>query len=314
MAMHAAVLSVSIIICTKDRIDSLMACLASVVTALDRASPLAAEIIVIDNNSQDDTAEQVTRFSQNCPYPVILGKERKRGQAAARNSGMRLSKGDILIFTDDDCRLSQDHITQALAHFMTDKEPVLRGGRVSLGHPEDIPLTVQLCPHIIQWHIHIKGWSHLGGGVIPGCNMAMPRTLIERVGFFDERMGAGTNIPAGEDSDYILRAYQNGFLIEYVPDMEVAHHHGRKTLEEGRRLIKNYAIAAGAVLMKHGLRHPNIVRKYFTKSVPRAIKGESANKTDPRIQQLRAMRKKARPYYFLGMARYAIKRFFVPAN
>jgi GT2 family glycosyltransferase len=60
---------------------------------------------------------------------------------------------------------------------------------------------------------------------------------VDRI--FDERFGAGTNIPAGEDTDYIYRAYLADVTIEYVPDMAVFHHHGRKSVTQAINLFRN---------------------------------------------------------------------------
>jgi hypothetical protein len=74
--------------------------------------------------------------------------------------------------------------------------------------------------------------------------MTMRRALVEKLGPFDERFGPGAIIPSGGNT--LFRAYVAGFTLEYVPDMTVVHHHGRKTPAEGRKLL-NLAIGDGAV-------------------------------------------------------------------
>ena len=98
---------------------------------------------------------------------------------------------------------------------------------------------------------------------IYGCNMAMRRSLAERIGFFDENLGAGKNIPASEDIDYIFRCYLQDVVIEYVPDMAVIHFHGRKTFSEGRNLLQNYAVGEGALYAKYLYKYPNFCRMFI---------------------------------------------------
>ena len=90
----------SIIICTKNRADSL----GRTLTALEGvAIPQAArvELIVVDNGSTDHTAE-VVRSHQSEKFELRLILEPIGGQAHARNRGMADTEGGIIIFTDDD--------------------------------------------------------------------------------------------------------------------------------------------------------------------------------------------------------------------
>ena len=89
-----------------------------------------------------------------------------------------------------------------------------------------------------------------------GANMTMRRALVDKLGPFDERLGPGSNIPAGEETDYIYRAYGAGIMLEFVPDLIVYHHHGRKTVADAYNIMRNYQIATGAVQVKHALRFP----------------------------------------------------------
>ena len=93
--------------------------------------------------------------------------------------------------------------------------------------------------------------------------MAMPRRLVDRLGLFDERFGAGSRIPGGEDTDYIYRAYLAGVTISYVPDIVVNHFHGRKKPAEGRNLFCNYAYGWGALNAKYFLSYPYLCRPFI---------------------------------------------------
>jgi len=96
-------------------------------------------------------------------------------------------------------------------------------------------------------------------GFIHGANMAMPRTVVNRVGLFDPRFGAGTNFP-GEDCDYIIRAHAAGIRVQYVPDMVILHFHGRRDKATAQRLFAGYMRANGALYIKHLRSSPLLIR------------------------------------------------------
>jgi len=74
---------------------------------------------------------------------------------------------------------------------------------------------------------------------------------------FNEDLGPGTPIDGGEDTDYFYRAYLANATLEYVPDMTVFHHHGRKTSADGKKLMIGYMIGTGAIYARYLLKHPN---------------------------------------------------------
>jgi GT2 family glycosyltransferase len=101
------------------------------------------------------------------------------------------------------------------------------------------------------------------GDMLAGCNMTMRRAVVERLGLFDESMGSGSRVGAGNDVDYVLRAYIAHIPIEYVPDMTVFHYHGRKTQAVARQLMENYMRGNGALLAKFAFKHTNLARPFY---------------------------------------------------
>jgi hypothetical protein len=177
---------------------------------------------------------------------------------------MLAAQGELLAFTDDDCRLHPEYVKDLFRHHAADSEPVLRGGRIELGDPTDLPLTIKTTPEPILWSRRRNSARHQPiSGQINGCNMTMPRSLVETLGPFDERFGPGSVIGSGGDTDYLFRAYLAGFTLAYVPDMAVIHWHGRKTVAEGRRLLHGYLIACGALYARHAPQHFNLCRPFI---------------------------------------------------
>jgi GT2 family glycosyltransferase len=155
---------------------------------------------------------------------------------------VRVSKGDLLAFTDDDCRLHPEYVNHLLRHDAADTELVLRGGRIELGDPTDLPYTINTSPTPKRWHISVNSTRHdCIAGELNGCNMAMRRALVERLGPFDENFGPGSRMGSGDDAEYFFRAYAARVILEYVPDMVVFHHHGRKTAKDHFSIDKERA-------------------------------------------------------------------------
>ena len=100
-------------------------------------------------------------------------------------------------------------------------------------------------------------------GFLNGCNMVMRRVLLDQIGLFDEEFGPGSYIGSGEDSDLMFRTYLAGATLEYVPDMTVLHYHGRKTPEAGRKLMRRYTIANGAMLARYQFTDPDLCRVFY---------------------------------------------------
>jgi glycosyltransferase involved in cell wall biosynthesis len=257
-------MKLSVLIATRNRAKALASCLSSIATAFANAPSIEAEIVVVDNGSTDDTPSVLQAWSNACGVAVKTLHEPREGKARALNRALQAAQGEILAFTDDDCRLSQEYVNQLLRHDAADTGLVLRGGCIELGDLTDLPLTINTDSTLQRWQRAMNSARYERfRGRINGCNMTMRRTLAERLGPFDEDFGPGSVIGAGEDADYIYRAYLAGATLEYVPDMTVFHHHGRKTADDGKELFRGYMIAAGALYARYLFTHPDLCRPFY---------------------------------------------------
>jgi glycosyltransferase involved in cell wall biosynthesis len=257
-------MKISVIVGTRNRAHVIAECLDSIAAAFAKARPLDAEIIVVDNGSTDGTLDLIRNWVAACPFPARWLSESRPGLSAARNYAMRVAQGDLLVFTDDDCRLNEEYIKDLLRHDAADTEPVLRGGRVERGDPTDLTLATKTSPDLTRWHRRMRSarYENLAAAIV-GCNLALRREVAERIGPFDERIGPGCSIPAAEDTDWVWRAYLADITIEYVPDMVVYHRHGRKGQVEGDKLFANYMIGSGALYAKYLFKDFDFCRKFF---------------------------------------------------
>jgi glycosyltransferase involved in cell wall biosynthesis len=255
-------LKLSVIVTTKNRARHIAPCLDSIAAAFALAAPLDAEIVIVDNGSADNTAAVIDGWARANAVPVQALSQRGPGKSRALNSALRAAKGDVLAFTDDDCRLHPEYVNDLLRHDAADTGLVLRGGRIELGDPTDLPLTINTSPTPQRWSLALNSTRHdCIPGQLNGCNITMRRALVERLGPFDEDFGPGSRIGSCDDAEYIFRAYVNGITLEYVPDMIVLHHHGRKTSEEGRALFRRYLIGWGGLHAKYLFKHHHFYRQ-----------------------------------------------------
>ena len=248
----------SFIVCTRNRATALDACVRSIEAACRHHPAFATELVVVDNGSTDETADVMARIAATSEIAVTVVSEPRRRLAAARNAGLEHARGRILIFIDDDCAVDRDYLCDLERHYLNGEHLVIRGGRVDLGDPADMPFTIKRSLTRERLACHIDP-----GGFVLGCNMTMHREVAARVGHFDERFGAGGALRSAEDTDYVVRAFLLGIPVEYVPDMTIFHHHGRRTPHAINSLHRSYSLGNGGLCLKHIREAPWLFRHFL---------------------------------------------------
>ena len=253
----------SLIITTKNRAQSVLQCFGSAVQAIQRAN-VAAELIIVDNGSCDQTVQALSQRRLGINLPISILVQPRPGKALALNLALQNAKGDLLAFTDDDCLLHEDFINDAVRHDKVEPRPALRGGRILLWDQTDLPITINTADQPSECSLSAQSMRHRSlAGFINGCNLVMRRSIFDQLGPFDENFGPGSPLFSAEDLDYSIRAYNAGILLQYVNDMTVYHHHGRKTQQQAFNLFKRYMFGYGALVAKHMWRQPDIARPMY---------------------------------------------------
>ncbi len=94
--------------------------------------------------------------------------------------------------------------------------------------------------------------------------MAFGRCVVDRIGYFDVRLGAGTRFKAAEDTDFVYRALTACVPVIYEPTFAVQHDHGRSAKREQYRLEYDYLVGLGALLAKSLLNgRSDLVRPFY---------------------------------------------------
>ncbi len=224
---------VSVVVASYNGASTLAACLES----LCHLNYPDYEVLLVDDGSTDDTAEIASRFA---PVQYIRHPSNK-GLGVARNTGIELANGEIVAFTDSDCRADEDWLFY-LVHDLqrggfvgvgghnllpSDDSPVAAAVMVSPGGPAHVMLTDRLAEHV------------------PGCNMAFYRWALLEIGNFDPVYKR-----AGDDVDICWRLQSKGFRIAFSPAGFVWHYR-RNTVRAYLRQQAGYGDAEALLERRH---------------------------------------------------------------
>jgi glycosyltransferase involved in cell wall biosynthesis len=223
-------MDLSIIICTYNRARSLVDTLQALLIQ-DTPPSLRWEIIIVDNNSRDNTRDVVKDFADKSAVSLTYVFEPRQGQSHARNRGLKIARGEIVAFTDDDVIPEKTwvaKIVMAVDHHHVDGI----GGRTLPKWEAPVPRWLKGNPHI-WWCIALLdsekfaslSWPEVKGGAqIWGANMAFKRSLFHDVGCFNTGFGnVGNKLYRGEETELIRRALQKGKKLVYDPQLTVYH-------------------------------------------------------------------------------------------
>lgn len=236
---------ISLIVCTRNRGRQLAPCLEAMRQLRFEGS---WEIIVVDNGSTDDTPAVIKAAAAGMPTRFVSVLQPRPGVSGGRNAGIAASRGRIVAFTDDDCYVEPDFLTEAVRAF-DDERVGYATGRVELHDPSDAVITVNPS----RTPVRFPARSYLHVDRIIGANLVFRRSVLERIGGFDEKMGPGTSIGGAEDIDLVARASAAGWEGVYRPEMAIRHHHGRKEADVPK-LLRLYDEGQGAYVLKYLLR------------------------------------------------------------
>ena len=253
-------MKLSVVVATHNRKESLRCCLHS----LQDQTLAATELIVVDDGSDDGTAEMV---QQEFPAVRLVRQDTNCGPATARNKGLLLATGEIVAFTDDDCLPSPEWLQLLCRGFENYPGVVGVGGYQEASHALIETNPVARADHLMR----LQRWGarafhpQRGGAEIPGLgtnNVAYRRDALLAVNGFDESFP----VAAGEDTDLKVRVSQlavarpssatNGPLL-YLP---LKMRHARVyTLQAQWRMALKRGVGAYYFESKHG-RAPGLAR------------------------------------------------------
>lgn len=204
---------------TRDRADLLQVCL----TSIERELSAGDELIVVDSASRSPATRLVARR-----HRARLIRAARPGASRARNVGWRSARHPVIVFVDDDVRVTPGWLDALVRPLETD-EVAFVTGRVEVpprqrGVERPVAVKTDRQPaRLDEASLGILGAS---------CNLGVRRGPLEAVGGFDERLGPGTWFAAAEDVDLFDRLFAAGYHGHYTPGALVYHEQWR-----GRRQL-----------------------------------------------------------------------------
>ena len=297
---------VSIIIVTWNGRQYLDACL----TAVAAQQGVSNETVLVDNGSTDGTAEYV---SEHYPWVRLVALPRNLGFAGGNNAGVRVARGRVVALLNNDTVAAPDWLRELVAGLDEPAGVALVTSRIVYMHD---PSTIDSAGDgMLRWGGAFK--RHHGAPAtdadqsgevfgVCGAACAMPRTVFDELGGFDEDFFA-----SHEDVDLSYRARLRGYRCRYVASAIVRHHgsatlgrtssfsvfHGQRNLEwvyvkntPGRLLVRTflghvvYGVAAAGYFARAGMLGTFIRAKLAAAAdLPRVLRKRAAIQRGRRV-------------------------------
>lgn len=230
-------MDVSVIVPTYNRAASLVKTL-STLENLTCSPGLSWELLVVDNNSPDQTRQIVQAFAKGASFCVRYLFEPKQGRSAALNSGIAAARGRIVAFTDDDVLVHPDWVRSLKDTFDRFNAVAVAGRVIPLwAHPKPRWLEMEDQLAIVRFEL---GEEAKTINIPPlGANSAFLKEIFSKYGLF--RLDLGVNgekhTITCDDTEFGERLIRAGEKIVYAPGAIVYHP------VESLRMTKNYFLS-----------------------------------------------------------------------
>jgi glucosyl-dolichyl phosphate glucuronosyltransferase len=242
-------LTITVIIPTKNRCELIRELLNSLenLRGLTRIQP---NIIVGDNASADSTPKIVEMRKTSFPAELILLNVASPGKSAVLNQAIRRSTGEVLAFLDDDVVVDSSWLEEIENFFKSNPAYYVGQGKIRTGLGDSADPEVRRLLQRYRTIPQLEFSSDIGDlHSLNGANIAIRRTVFDRVGYFDERLGPGAS-GTSEDVELAQRIRKAGMKIAYMPRALVYHRVDRERLTEKYFKQTHWRQGASRFLMK----------------------------------------------------------------
>lgn len=217
-----------IIASLNDRARQLQSCVDSIVKAYEKKKDSDLEILVVLQKVKERDCDIKTRY----PGLIKIYYIEEKGLSRARNYAIGKSRGDLLIFLDDDAMIKNDFLD------ILSSSPLIASADALCGRVCDQNANRSFSGDKMKYlrrtdFRYFMGSSHI-----------LKRSVIDKIGAYDEDFGAGAKYPGAEDSDVFFRLKRRFIKIFYIPEIVFYH-----DLTLGTKAFE-YSYATGAMLAK----------------------------------------------------------------
>jgi GT2 family glycosyltransferase len=257
----------SVVVSTCADVFSTLRC----IEAIRQGDTGPCEIVIVENRPTGSTVRRALNDRFGADESIRYVEETRPGLSSARNAGLRVARGDLIAFTDDDVIVDPQWARSLRRAFALGHEVECVTGLI-------LPLEFETpTQHLVeQFASYAKGFvprvyaldrppsdqplfPYAAGHFGSGANLAFRTGALRDLGGFDPVLGTGTAARGGEDLDIFIRVLQSRSLLAYEPRAMVWHRHP-DTEAKLRRRAFDYGAALGAVLTKQFARGPSRLR------------------------------------------------------
>lgn len=226
--------SVSVLICTYNRARLLRETLCAI-QALQPPTNCEVEIVIVDNNSNDNTPSVVAEAAETGPFPIVCVKELQQGKGFALNTGLAHARGDILALTDDDVLPAHDWLKRIVDDFRERDVTFVFGKVLPRWSTVPPPEMLTSAAQAIWGPLAIVDYGDAAADYRPtsagqrlpvGANLAFVREALVTIGGWRTDLGKVNNtLLSGEDHEIFLRLRRFSLYSGYYdPGVFVRHY------------------------------------------------------------------------------------------
>jgi len=195
---------------------------------LERPEGVEYEILVVDNNSDDDTAIVIQQSETVLGSRLRSVFETKQGLSHARNRAIAEARGEIICFVDDDALVDVHWLAEHVRAYREHPQAVAVGGRVLLQWPNGWTrprwLSVELDGYLSGVDLGTEGRIMHYPRYPFGCNMSVRRESAEKIRGFSVKLGRKkSSLVSNEEKHFFYKIHELGGEVVYMPTALVYH-------------------------------------------------------------------------------------------
>lgn len=238
----------SVVICTYNQADALKNALLSINNSKGIAAASDIELLVVINNSTDNTEEICKKFATISIVPFRYVFEIEQGLSYARNRGVEESSGELIVFTDDDV-VVPDHWLSSIINLYNKEQPDCIFGKIVpdwKDHKPDWFSSTMSPAYALLDYGNEKLYIKNSNKEFFGANFSIKKNILVEAGGFNTGLGRkGEHLYIGEETQIFRYLLQHNKKIIYNPESYLYHviHEHRKTIKFIKQYYKDIAIS-----------------------------------------------------------------------